>query len=101
MNFIMLRVLASTTLLISGASLSAQPSSNATSQDDHADHAEHTDHSQHSGPGEGAVREPSKPAPQASEEERVCRSVKLDMSSRRKTKVCKTADEWREFNQRR
>ena len=35
------------------------------------------------------------------EEERTCRYVKLDMSSRRKSKVCKTADEWREFNQRR
>lgn len=35
------------------------------------------------------------------EEKRICRRVKLDMSSRRATKVCKTKDEWREFNQRR
>lgn len=35
------------------------------------------------------------------EEKRICRYVKLDMSSRRKSKVCKTADEWRAFNQRR
>lgn len=40
-------------------------------------------------------------APVAVEEERICRRVKLDMTSRRATKVCKTADEWREFNQRR
>nr|WP_298927632.1 hypothetical protein [uncultured Erythrobacter sp.] len=35
------------------------------------------------------------------EEKRICRRVKLDMSSRRATKVCKTKDEWRDFNQRR
>ncbi|QFT77793.1 hypothetical protein [Erythrobacter sp. THAF29] len=40
-------------------------------------------------------------APEAKEEKRICRRVKLDMSSRRGTKVCKTADEWRQFNQRR
>jgi len=39
--------------------------------------------------------------PQAKEEKRICRRVRLDMSSRRATRVCKTADEWREFNQRR
>ena len=39
--------------------------------------------------------------PEVKEEKRICRRVKLDMSSRRGTKVCKTADEWREFNQRR
>ncbi len=38
---------------------------------------------------------------EAKEPKRICRRVKLDMSSRRATKVCKTADEWREFNQRR
>ena len=40
-------------------------------------------------------------APAAKEEKRICRRVKLDMSSRRATKVCKTSDEWREFNQQR
>lgn len=35
------------------------------------------------------------------EEKRICRRVKLDMSSRRATKVCKTKEGWREFNQRR
>lgn len=35
------------------------------------------------------------------EEKRICRRVKLDMSSRRATRVCKTKEEWRLFNQRR
>ncbi|MEE4337119.1 hypothetical protein [Erythrobacter sp.] len=39
--------------------------------------------------------------PEAKEEKRICRRIRLDMSSRRGTRVCKTADEWREFNQRR
>jgi hypothetical protein len=30
--------------------------------------------------------------------ERICRYVKLDASSRRKTKVCRTVEEWRELN---
>jgi len=32
------------------------------------------------------------------EDKRICRYVKLDMASRRKTKVCRTAEEWRELN---
>lgn len=32
------------------------------------------------------------------EPERICRYVKLDTSSRRKTKVCRTVEEWRELN---
>ena len=35
------------------------------------------------------------------EEERICRRIRVDMSSRRKEKVCMTAEEWRAFNQRR
>ncbi len=35
------------------------------------------------------------------EDKRICRRVRLDASSRRGTKVCKTKEEWREFNQRR
>lgn len=35
------------------------------------------------------------------EEELICRRVKLSMSSRRPTKVCKTAEEWRAFNEER
>ena len=31
-------------------------------------------------------------------DERVSRYVKLGMSSRRKTKVCRTVEEWREIN---
>lgn len=41
-------------------------------------------------------------APEAkTEEKRICRRVRLDASSRRATKVCKTSEEWRLFNQRR
>jgi len=35
---------------------------------------------------------------EAVEDKRVCRYVKLDASSRRKTKVCRTTEEWRELN---
>ena len=40
----------------------------------------------------------SKTAEEAAEPERICRYVKLDASSRRKTKVCRTVEEWRELN---
>jgi hypothetical protein len=32
------------------------------------------------------------------DDKRICRYVKLDASSRRKTKVCRTVEEWRELN---
>ena len=32
------------------------------------------------------------------EDKRICRYVKLDTASRRKTKVCRTTEEWRELN---
>jgi hypothetical protein len=35
---------------------------------------------------------------QAEEEQLICRYVKLDTASRRKTKVCRTVDGWRELN---
>ena len=38
---------------------------------------------------------------EATEAERVCRYIKLDMSSRRKTKVCRTVEEWNALNNRR
>jgi hypothetical protein len=31
------------------------------------------------------------------EPERICRYVKLDTASRRKTKICRTTDEWRDL----
>lgn len=34
----------------------------------------------------------------ATEGKRICRYVKLDTASRRKTKICRTSDEWRELN---
>lgn len=40
----------------------------------------------------------TKIAEEAAEPERICRYVKLDASSRRKTKVCRTVEEWRELN---
>jgi len=38
-------------------------------------------------------------AEQPKEEERICRRIRTDMSSRRATRVCMTSEEWREFNQ--
>jgi hypothetical protein len=35
------------------------------------------------------------------EEERICRSIRVDMSSRRKTRVCLTEEGWRNLNQQR
>jgi hypothetical protein len=32
------------------------------------------------------------------EDKRICRSVRADPSSRRKTKVCRTLEEWRHLN---
>ncbi len=31
-------------------------------------------------------------------EKRICRYIRADASSRRKTKVCRTTEEWRELN---
>ncbi|MBV7259896.1 hypothetical protein [Erythrobacter crassostreae] len=52
---------------------------------------------------EAGKKEESVPTaePKAKEEKRICRRVRTDASSRRATKVCKTKNEWREFNQRR
>jgi hypothetical protein len=37
-------------------------------------------------------------ASEADADKRVCRYVKLETASRRKTKVCRTVEEWRELN---
>lgn len=50
-------------------------------------------------PAEEKDGETSKP--EAKEAERVCRYIRADASSRRKSKVCMTTEEWREFNNRR
>lgn len=34
----------------------------------------------------------------AEDDKRVCKSVRADPSSRRKTRVCRTMEEWRELN---
>lgn len=45
---------------------------------------------------------PVQAAPEVRPEEKlICRRVKLTMDSRRATKVCKTSDEWRAFNEER
>ena len=53
-------------------------------------------------PREEPVEAEAPPADSAESEadadKRVCRYVKLDASSRRKTKVCRTVEEWRELN---
>lgn len=50
-------------------------------------------------PREEAAKPETAPAEGAeAEDKRICRYVKLDMSSRRKTKVCRTVEEWRELN---
>jgi hypothetical protein len=42
---------------------------------------------------------PADAAPAVAEEDKlICRYVKLDTASRRKTKVCRTVDGWRELN---
>ncbi|MEM9312401.1 MAG: hypothetical protein AAGA34_13245 [Pseudomonadota bacterium] len=35
---------------------------------------------------------------EAAEEKRICKRIAADMSSRRRTKVCLTRDEWKTFN---
>ena len=52
---------------------------------------------------EDATDEPTEAADakapeEATEEKRICRYVKLDTATRRKTKVCRTVEEWRELN---
>lgn len=55
-------------------------------------------------PAEKATKVPAQSAPEvaapeAKEEKRICRRIRTDASSRRKSKVCMTADQWREANQ--
>ncbi|QDH35048.1 hypothetical protein [Porphyrobacter sp. YT40] len=47
---------------------------------------------------EAPQTEAPKPDAEAEEDKRICRYVKLDTSSRRKTKICRTVEEWRELN---
>lgn len=42
---------------------------------------------------------PAEPAASAQEEEKICRYIRKDMSSRRKDKVCLTAAQWKAANQ--
>lgn len=40
----------------------------------------------------------AKTGAESAQDKRICRYVTLDASSRRKTKVCRTVEEWRELN---
>ena len=51
-----------------------------------------------------AQEQPTPPAPPAEEteqveEKKICKRIEAQMGSRRKTKVCKTKEEWKAFNQ--
>ena len=50
-------------------------------------------------PSEPTTQKPAEPAAKAAEEEKICRYIRKDMSSRRKDKVCLTAEQWKEQNQ--
>ncbi len=52
-------------------------------------------------PGEAKEEAPAQAEKPEAKEKVICRRVRLDASSRRATKVCKTSEQWREFNQRR
>ena len=52
-------------------------------------------------PDDKAVNDRVEESEAKAEEKRICRRIRIDVSSRRATKVCKTAEEWRLFNQRR
>lgn len=56
-------------------------------------------------PAPAPAAPPAEPAPAAAaepaEEERICRSIRLDMSSRRKTRVCLTEQGWLDLNNQR
>jgi hypothetical protein len=49
-------------------------------------------------PGAAANAASAEATSEATGDKRICRYVKLDPSSRRKTKVCRTVEEWRELN---
>jgi hypothetical protein len=40
---------------------------------------------------------PAETSDAKAEDGRICRYIKLDMSSRRKTKICRTTEEWRDL----
>lgn len=37
-------------------------------------------------------------AGETTQDKRICRSIRIDMGSRRKERVCLTKEQWREFN---
>jgi hypothetical protein len=49
-------------------------------------------------PSEDRAQQPAPDSSAAAEDKRICRYVKLDASSRRKTKLCRTTEEWRALN---
>lgn len=49
----------------------------------------------------GEASEAGESAKEAKEEKRICRRITVATGSRRKEKVCMTAEAWREFNNQR
>jgi hypothetical protein len=43
------------------------------------------------------VKDTAETSDAKAEDGRICRYIKLDMSSRRKTKICRTTEEWRDL----
>lgn len=50
-------------------------------------------------PAEQSTGSPAEAAEPAPAEQKICRYIRKDMSSRRKDKVCLTAEEWQRQNQ--
>lgn len=55
-------------------------------------------------PAFAAQEEPDQPAPpseevEKAEEKKICKRISAQAGSRRKTKVCRTREEWKTFNQ--
>lgn len=50
-------------------------------------------------PPEKPAEQPARTAQPEQADEKICRYIRKDVSSRRKDKVCLTADQWREQNQ--
>lgn len=50
-------------------------------------------------PTEPDTQKPAETAAETASEEKICRYIRKDMSSRRKDKVCLTAEQWKQQNQ--
>ncbi|WP_301749586.1 hypothetical protein [uncultured Erythrobacter sp.] len=80
-------------LLACAGSLLLLPFAAAAQSDDQAGEAPPAAETPAPKPDEETAKEDT-----AEESKRVCKSVRADPSSRRKTRVCRTVEEWRELN---